>query len=338
MKNIFFLFSLILIATFSFAQQQDAKTLDETAKTFIRQGDYTNALVVLNRALQQEPKNIELLKDLAFAYYLDRNFEKALATAKPLTERADADVQSFQILGMVYKATEERKDCEKMYKEGLKKFPKSGVLHNEYGEVLGTSSGPEAIRQWEKGIEVDPSYSTNYYNASKYYYAKNNKIWCVLYGEIFVNIESYSNRTAEIKDVISEAYKKIFADAALLKNQGTKNAFESAFINELNNHANAISNGVNAESLTVLRTEFVLSWFDKPVIQFPFRLFDYHRQLLKEGLFNAYNQWLFGAAQNLAQFQAWSNTHADEYNKFIEFQKGRIFKLPEGQYYQIPIK
>jgi Tfp pilus assembly protein PilF len=326
------------MATCCFAQQQDVKTLDETAKTFIRQGDFTNALVVLNRALQQEPKNLELLKDLAFTYYLDRNFEKSLAVAKPLPERADADVQTYQILGMVYKATEERKECEKMYKEGLKKFPKSGVLHNEYGEVLGTTSGTEAIKQWEKGIEVDPGYSTNYYNASKYYYTKNNKIWCVLYGEIFVNIESYSTRTAEIKDIITEEYKKIFADATLLKNQNTKNAFESAFINELNFHANAISNGVNAESLTVLRTEFTVSWFDKPVIQFPFRLFDYHQQLLKAGLFNAYNQWLFGASQNLAQFRLWSNTHADEYNKFIEFQKGRVFKLPEGQYYQTPIK
>ena len=338
MKIISSLFILTLLTTCCFAQQQDAKTLDETAKTFIRQGDYTNAIVVLNRALQQEPKNIELLKDLAFSYYLDRNYEKSLAIAKPLTERPDADVQSFQILGMVYKGTEERKECAKMYKEGLKKFPKSGVLHNEYGEVLGTSNGNEAIKEWEKGIEVDPSFSTNYYNASRYYYTRNNKIWCVLYGEIFVNIESYSTRTDEMKDIISEEYKKIFADAVLLKNQNTKNAFESAFINEMNNHANAIANGVSAEALTVLRTEFILAWFDKPVIAFPFRLFDYHRQLLKEGLFNAYNQWLFGSAQNLAQFQVWSSTHADEYNRFIAFQKGRIFKLPEGQYYQTPIK
>jgi Tfp pilus assembly protein PilF len=338
MKNIFSFFPLALAALCCFAQQQDAKTLDETAKAFIRQGDYTNAIVVLNHALLQEPKNIELLKDLAFTYYLDRNFEKALAVSKPLVERADADVQSFQILGMVYKATEEKKDCEKMYKEGLKKFPNSGVLHNEYGEVLGTTSGAEAIKQWEKGIEVEPGFSTNYYNASKYYYSKNDRIWCVIYGEIFVNIESYSARTAEIKDIIAEQYKKLFADAALLKNQNTKNAFESAFINELNNHANAISNGVSTESLTVLRTEFILSWFDKPVNQFPFRLFDYHQQLLKEGLFNAYNQWLFGSALSLPQFQAWTAAHANDYNRFIEFQKGRIFKIPAGQYYQTPIK
>ncbi|HVM86594.1 MAG TPA: tetratricopeptide repeat protein [Puia sp.] len=338
MKIIISFSFFILSFAFCSAQEQDVKTLDETAKTFMRQGDYTNAVVVLNRALEKDPKNLDLLKDLAFTYYLDRNFEKALAVSKPLTERPDADVQSFQILGMVYKATEERKECEKIYKQGLKKFPKSGVLYNEYGEVIGTENGPEAIKLWEKGIEADPNFGSNYYNASKYYYSKNEKIWCVLYGEIFVNIESYSTRTAEMKDIISEEYKKIFADAAFLKNEHTKNQFESAVISGLTAQANAVTKGVDAETLTVMRTEFVLSWYNQNVIGFPFRLFDYHRQLLKEGLFNAYNEWLFGAAENLSRFQTWTSTHADEYNRFIEFQKGRIFKLPANQYYQTPAK
>jgi tetratricopeptide (TPR) repeat protein len=338
MKRISFFLFLLSTALFCYPQQPDAKTLDETAKTFIRQGDYTNAIVVYNRALQQEPQNIELLKGLAFTYYLQRDFEKALKVAKPLPERSDADVQSFQILGMVYKAIEEPKDCEKMYKLGLKKFPKSGVLYNEFGEVLGTENGAEAIKLWEKGIELDPNYSSNYYNASKYYYSKNERVWCVLYGEIFVNIESYSARTAEMKDILTEAYKKLFADADLLKNQNNKNGFVSAFIAQINNESSAISQGISAESLTTLRTRFILSWFDKPVIEYPFRLFDYHRQLLKEGMFDAYNQWLFGAAQNLEKFQAWSKLHAVEYNRFIDFQKGRIFKLPQGQYYQTLVK
>jgi Tfp pilus assembly protein PilF len=320
------------------AQQEDTQALDQTAKAFIRQGDYNNAVLVLNNALKKDPKDLECLKDLAFTYYLDRNFEKALTVAKPIVERPDADVQSFQILGMVYKATESGKECEKMYREGLKRFPRSGVLNNEYGEVLGTSNGVEAIKYWERGIQADPNYSSNYYNASKYYYTKNNKIWCVLYSEIFVNLESYSQRTLEMKDVLMEEYKKIFADADLFKNQGTRNAFESAFIAELGLHASTVISGVDAESLTMLRSEFILSWFGNPTIAFPYRLFDYHRQLLKEGLFNAYNQWLFGAAQDQSKFQAWCNSHTDEYSRFTKFQGGRIFKLPEGQYYQTQAK
>ncbi|MBS1972912.1 MAG: hypothetical protein JST13_01070, partial [Bacteroidetes bacterium] len=261
-------------------------------------------------------------------------YEKAMAVAKPLTERSDGDVQSYQILGMVYKATEQRKECEKMYKQALKKFPESGVLYNEYGEVIGTENGPAAIKLWEKGIEADPGFATNYYNASKYYYTKNEKMWCALYGEIFANMESYSARTAEMKGILLAVYKKIFADEALLKNQKIKNEFESAVVNGLSAQANAVSNGVNTETLTVMRTEFILSWFNQKITRFPFRLFDYQQQLLKEGMFNAYNEWLFGAEEDLAKFQTWTKTHDEEYNRFIAFQKGRIFKVPGGQYYQ----
>jgi tetratricopeptide (TPR) repeat protein len=332
MKKIIFCFFLSAIYFFAAAQNENAS--DETAKNYIKQGDYQNAILVLNQALQKDGQDLEMLKDLAFAYYLQRDFDKSLAVAKPLVSRADADVQSFQILGMVYKAIEEKKDCEKMYRQGLKRFPRSGVLYNEYAEVLGTENGSEAIKLWEKGIEVDPNYSSNYYNAGMYYYAKNEKIWSVIYGEIFINLESYSSRTEHIKDMLTDEYKKLFADATLMKAQNIKNNFASAFIVELGNHSAAIANGITAASLTALRSGFILGWFEKNAQQFPFHFFDYMQQLTKLGMFEAYNQWVFGASQNADAFQTWVQKHSDDYNKFINFQKNRVFKMPAGQYYQ----
>ncbi len=333
MKRVVFLSSLLIAIRLSSFAQQDASSLHETAKAYIRQGDYSNAIVVLNKALQQKSNDLEMLKDLAFAYYLQRNFSKALETAKPLTERRDADEQSYQILGLVYKAIEDRKECEKMYKQGIKRFPNSGVLYNEYGEMLWTKQDYEAIKLWEKGIEVDPNYSSNYYNACKYYYFTYDKVWSLIYGEIFINLESYSKRTPEIKDILIEGYKKLFADNKTPKGQNTKNAFAMAYLSVMNDQSAAIAQGVNPETLSVLRSKFILEWFDKDAGKFPFRLFDYHRQLLKDGLFDAYNQWAFGTAQNLTAFQNWTSAHADEYNRFISFQKNRVFKLTTGQYY-----
>ncbi|MGZ8550027.1 MAG: tetratricopeptide repeat protein, partial [Chitinophagaceae bacterium] len=63
--------------------------------------------------------------------------------------------------------------------------------------------------------------------------------------------------------------------------------------------------------------------------------FDYQQQLLKEGLFDAYNQWLFGAAENLAGYDSWSKTHTEQYEAFNTFQRNRIFRMPAGQYYQV---
>ena len=333
MKRAIILAIFLIIGFGLSAQEQDAKTLHETAKTFIRQGDYTNAVIVLTHALQKDPNNLEILKDLAFTYYLQRDYPKAMNTAKPLPDRPDADVQAYQILGMVYKAIENRKDCEKMYKEGLKKFPNSGVLYNEYAEVLYSNDPGDAIKYWEKGIEVDPNYSSNYYNACKYYYSKSEKVWILIYGEIFLNLESYSKRTTEIKDLVEDGYKRLFTSLDDIKKQNAKNPFINAFLNTLNDQSSSIAEGITALSLSVLRTRFILEWDDKNAPTYPFRLFDYHRQLIKEGMFDAYNEWLFGAAQDLQAFEKWTESHRDEYNRFIDFQRGRIFRLPMGQNY-----
>jgi tetratricopeptide (TPR) repeat protein len=333
MRKVFSIYILLIAAHFSSTAQQDANALHETAKAYMRQGDFPNAIVVLNHALQLKPQDLEMSKDLAFSLYLQKNYSKALETAKPLIDRKDADEQCYQILGLVYKAVEDQKECEKMYKQGIKRFPNSGVLYNEYGEMLWTKQDMDAIKLWEKGIEVDPNYSSNYYNACKFYYFTYDKVWSLIYGEIFANLESYSKRTPEIKNILVEGYKKLFSDTKTSKNQNTKNAFATAYLSVMNDQATNVSLGVTPESLTILRSKFILEWFDKYSGKLPFRLFDYHRQLMKEGLFDAYNQWLFGPAENLTTYQNWTTSHADEYNQFINFQKNRVFKLPASQYY-----
>jgi tetratricopeptide (TPR) repeat protein len=339
MNRILFLsFVLAFMALSSLAQTSDSKTPQETARAFTRQGDYTNAIVVLNGALQKDPQNLELQKDLSFNYYLGREFPKGLNVARPMVERPDADVQAYQILALLYKAVDETKECEKLYKAGIKRFPRSGVMYNEYGEMLWARQDYSAIRQWEKGIEIDPNYSSNYYNAARYYYLTTDKVWALLYGEVFVNLESYSTRTAEMKDLLTESYKKLFTETDIQKGQDVKSPFVSAYLNVMSKLAFTVKDGLTAESLTVLRTKFIINWFNTYPANFPFRLFDYQRQLLKEGMYDAYNQWIFGAAGNLPAFQAWCNTHGDEYSRFVNFQKGRVFKLPEGQYYQTASK
>jgi tetratricopeptide (TPR) repeat protein len=335
MKKVLFFTGLFLLRFSAFAQSADS--LHKVAKNYMWSGDYSNAIVVLGIALKAAPDDLAIEKDLAFSYYLQSNFSASVEEGRKLIERKDADEQCYQILGMAYKAIEEKKEADKMYRQGIKKFPNSGELYNEYGEMLWMKKDPEAIRLWEKGIEVDPSYSSNYYNACKYYYFTYDKVWTLLYGEIFVDLESYSSRTPEIKSLLVDGYKKLFMDLKAPKTQANKNPFVAAYLNVMADQSSAISLGLTPESLNILRSKFILEWFDKYAGKYPFRLFDYEQQLMKEGLFDAYNQWVFGASMGLAAFQSWTATHTDDYNRFISFQKGRVFKLPPGQYYRASV-
>lgn len=330
MKKLF-LFLALFSGYTCIAQIQDSKELQENAKTYMRNGDYDNAALLLIKALDQSPSDLGIAKDLALIYYFQKENTKALETIRPLLDRPDVDDQSFQIAGDIYKALEQTKDAEAMYKKAIKKFNKSGALYNEYGELLSSMQNTSAINLWEKGIEVDPGYSGNYYNAAKYYYFTTDKIWSIIYAEIFINIEPLSARTTEVKSILLDSYKKLFSND--LKNSEGRNNFEQAFLQSMSK-ANAVAeNGINAESLTMIRTRFVLDWFEKYAAKFPFRLFEYYQLLLREGIFPAYNQWIFGATENLQAYQTWTSAHATEYTNFSNFQKGRIFKLSIGQYY-----
>ncbi len=328
-----FLFSFIILFAALTASAQDAAQLHETARTFMRQGDYANAILVLNRAMKLEPQNIEIAKDLGLNYYFSKDLSKALEVYKPIVERPDADDQCFQVAGDIYLAMGDSKECEKVYKKGLKQFPKSGALYNGYGELLWAQKDYTAIKQWEKGIETDPGFSTNYYNAARFYYFTTDKVWSLLYGEIFLNIEPSSALNPEIKNILLEGYKKLFADADLQKSGAGQGPFVQAFLQTMNKQTNLAATGINTESLTMIRTRFILDWYTDFGSKFPFKLFELQRQLLQEGMFDAYDHWIFTAAQNLPAYQNWITVNANEYNELTRFQKGRIFKIPLGQYY-----
>jgi len=334
MKKFFLLFILFVSATGAFAQD-DAKTMHETAKTFMRSGDFDNAIIVLTRALQQDKNNLEMQKDLVMSYYLKRNYTRALEGVKVLIERDDADVVCFQLGGNVYKALEEAKECEKVYKKGLRKFPSSGPLYSEYGELLWATKDYSAIDQWEKGIQVDPAFSGNYYNAALHYFYTKDKVWSLIYGEIFVNMESLSQRGLSMKQQLLKSYKeKLFADADLMKGEEkNKSEFAKAFLQTMSKQTSIANKGITPETLTMIRTRFILDWYANHAARFPLRLFDYQRQLLQEGMFEAYNQWLFGAAEDIAAYDNWSKLNSDKYEAFSNFQKNRVFRMPAGQYY-----
>lgn len=333
MKKILFAVICLTFSVSVVAQQEDVEKLHENAKTFMRQGDYANASLILARALQMAPENVGIARDLAYDYYLQNESDKALNVLKGFLDNDNTDEQTYQLGGTVYQALGQVKDADKLYKKAIKIYPNSGPLYNDYGEMLLAKHDPAAIKQWEKGIEMDPSYGNNYYNACKYYYYTKEKVWCLIYGEIFVNIESFTSRTAEVKDILLDGYKKLFADPNLLDNTKYAKPFEVAFLTCMNKQNNVVLRGINPETLTMIRTRFILDWDKDYSDKFPFKLFQLQEQLLEAGLFSAYNQWIFGASQNLAAYQNWTGIHSEESQAFNKLQRDRIFKIPSGQYY-----
>lgn len=328
-----YILTLLLLATLGVNAQETAAILQQTGHSLMLKGDYDNAVLTLERAKQQDPANIDILRDLTYANYLKRDFAKSIDAGKELIENPKADDQCFQMLGMSYKAIAAYKDCAKMYRTGLRRFPGSGVLYNEYGELFAMDGNEldEAIKQWEKGIEVAPAYSSNYYNAAMYYRGRNNWIRAALYGEIFLNLESFTRRTQDVKNLLLTSWRNLLVPSTLQQVQDDKNTsrFEKAVTGVLAK-VNTRGSG-SIDDLVKVRTLFNDEWMKANAKAYPFQLFNQQQYFIKQNMFNAYNNWLFSASNTA--YETWQTQNAKEAADYAAFQQSRVFRVPEGEYY-----
>ena len=75
MKKIVLFLILFVAINNKTVYAQTTAELQATAKTFMRQGDYANAVLILNRCLEKEPNNTAIGKDLALSYFYLQNNE-----------------------------------------------------------------------------------------------------------------------------------------------------------------------------------------------------------------------------------------------------------------------
>lgn len=336
MKKIVFLFCLVILVLQGMAQTPTVKEFQASAMALMQQGDFSNAMVALEKAKALEPQNLETLKNIAFCHFLQRNFAESIEAAKLAIELPSADQQSFQMLGMAYKAIADYASANKLYKRALKKFPDGGIIYSEYGESLMQENKKEdAIATWEKGIELAPSYSGNYYHAAKYYYKEMNWIRVLIHGELFVNLESYSARTDEVKKALLDAYKNILRPIVKTPYHliPKYSEFEKKQLAIYDKTKQQVAEGLTMDHIGSIRTRLLMEWMSDNAKQFPYQLFLHWQHMIREGIFEAYNQWLFGAAFGEDAYKNWLNTHAEEAQKFNDFQRSRIYRQPGGQYY-----
>jgi hypothetical protein len=101
----------------------------------------------------------------------------------------------------------------------------------------------------------------------------------------------------------------------------------------LQKNQSVVTAGITTETLIMLRTRFLLDWKQNLADKYPYRLFEHQIQLLQDGMFEAYNYWIFEAASNLDNYDKWTKEHANSYKEFTRFQRSRVFKVPGGQHY-----
>jgi tetratricopeptide (TPR) repeat protein len=210
MKIFLIVFISIIIVSVSFSKKINPDNPDTYFKKgieLLNSGNNEKAIELFEKAHKLKPDVLDYVYEIALAYYNMKEYEKAISILDTLRNHKDVNDQVYQLLGNSYHFIENSDKALEIYSEGLEKFPNSGRLYMEYGLALvGKKRVREVIGYWEKGIEVEPAYENNYYYLAKYFSRTGEKIWTLLYAEIYLNVAKNFKRRDEISKLLYETY------------------------------------------------------------------------------------------------------------------------------------
>lgn len=343
---------IFLLISNAFYAQTNNEIAWEKAKDAIKlmdEGKIEESIKILKECEKLDPDNYTYPYEIAYAHVIQKDYENAIKILKNTKKYKPASSQVYQMLGNCYSFSGKPEKAIKEYEEGMKRFPKSGNLYLEKGNIfLDQENYDEAILNYEKGIEVDPMFPSNYYRLAKLYLNSNNKLAGLIYGELFMNIERTTKRTQEISELLYTTYESsitlgeneskidfcdIIIDARDISADDIKlplcAIFGKSFILSILNEK-----VITLETLSKIRRKFIENYFEEDYNAYPNVLFSYHKELIENNLFDAYNHYLFQIG-NEAEFELWLESNKDMYNKFVNWYtlNENIIKITESNKY-----
>jgi hypothetical protein len=341
---------LLMTGQILYGQTNKEKALvkGQEAIKLMDNGQVDESIKLLKEAQKLDPNRLDYPYELAYAYYLKEDYKSAIKVLEPNIKHKDVSERFFQLLGNSYSMLGNSGKAFEIYDVGLKKFPKSGMMYLEKGNVhLDKKEYNKALPYYEKGIEVDPKFSSNYYRATILYCNSTEEVWGVIYGEIFMNLERNSKRTAEISKLLYDTYKseiKFTSDTS----------FSVSFSQNISINANNLKDPskmklpfgigvyeptlmfsilgektINMETLNSIRSTFIDNYFknghDKT---YPNVLFSYQKRVKEAGHIEAYNHWILMKGDEDG-FEAWHSENEEKWDNFVKWFTDNGLKIDE---------
>ena len=305
----------------------------EQAVQLMEEGKLDESIAMLKEAQQIDPEGFIYPYEIAYAHYLKKDYAKTIEVLNGLHDHKDLMPLLYQLLGNAYDVSGDPEKALVTYDQGLRKFPNAGMLHLEKGTVLSMQERyDEAIASYEEGIRVDPTFPSNYYHAARMFCGSSEPLWGVIYGELFMLLEPGTDRTQAVGKMLHDTYARAITWSGdtgkvdfttrstmtledLQAPDGPRIPLGIQFATTM---AVAITgeNKIDALSLDRIRTRYLKMFYESGQDKkYGNVLFDYQKQLLDKGHFQAYNLWLFSAADTKIT-NAWYNDNTEQFKSF----------------------
>lgn len=357
MRNTIFILGIILsLSNPGRAQNTNPGTTKDIDDVMMKQaivlidnGKVDDAIGLLKALQKKYPSNPEYAYEIAYAWYIKKDYKRTAGMLEKLIQRPGAFGRMYHLLGNCYDLLQERNKAIDTYEKGIVLFPNTGALYLEMG-ILSQAKKEfyNALWYYERGIEADPAFASNYYRAAKLYFTSIEKVWGMIYGEIFVNLERNTQRTAEISKWLYETYKTQvqfvndtsitlnFSQNAWIDGPGIKKdtgvkktPFGTGVYQPLLKAAIDSEKSIDINSLSRIRTRFLEQYFKSDTyLTYPNALFDYQYKVSKAGHLDAYNHWIL-MEEKSPEFRKWIAANAAKWDKFMGWFRDNTIVLDD---------
>lgn len=319
-------------------------------------GKIEESIELLEKAQKVDPEDdIIYPYEIALAYTKKEDYKQSIKILKKLLKRDDVYDQVYQLLGNSYSLSGKAKKAIATYEKGLSLFPASGPLHLERGTMeLKEDRLDKALYFYEKGIAVQPTFASNYFWTSRIYaLATHEEVWGMIYGEIFMNLEFATERTYATGELLFNTYQneitltndsqasvsfsrnQLNIDEIKIKVKGKEPTlpFPLKVYEPLMLLSVLGETEINLASLNRIRAKFLSSYFENGFNdEYPNILFEFQKEILDAGHFEAYNYWLLGPGDEEA-FDQWRTENEEDWAAFVEWFSDNDLEIDDQVHY-----
>ncbi len=333
---------------------QDYRAL-KAAIALVDQGMSEAALPDFDRLASEYPDNYLVQYEKMYTLYTLGRYDDVVKIARKLMKHREATPLTYQMCGNAFDLLGNAAEARKTYAKGLKKFPDAGMLYLETGNLdVSAEDYNAALKNFNKGIDVEPNFASNYYRAAELYFASENfRVWGLIYAEAEILLAP-SNR-ARHRDM-GQAIKDCFLSAVTIVTEGEKTEAKISLVPSRNmsistddSQAAIAFDGIyeacvalglapivaadhkftaSIPQMAAMRQAAVEAYFEitDNLYGNAMYLLPFQKKIIDAGHWEAYNYFIFSEASP-EEFEAWHTANSDAFDAFVDWYNNSIFRL-----------
>lgn len=171
-------------------------------------GGAPQAVAAMEELARRRPDSYAVGYELGYTLLANGEYGRAAATFRNLQAHKGCDDRAFQMEGNALDYMGRRGDAMRAYRRGLARFPHSGRLMMEMGNMsLSDGDYDTALRLFEQGVEAEPGFASNYYRAAWVLLQSSAAESGLALGEAFLLMEPTGERAETMSRMVCDTYR-----------------------------------------------------------------------------------------------------------------------------------